>query len=293
MTAETAHYSRRIELPESDLIFGRTVGMREVRGQLERAFQDDLPVLIEGESGTGKEVIGRFLHGHSARRAEAFIKLNCAAMPASLSEGELFRYVRMEGTVIRHDGGSSIQRASVGTVFLDEVGDLDLGVQARLARMLERRDRSPIDLGPEQRPASARLVCATSVDLEAQSARQGFVRDLLGCFSSHRIALLPLRERKEDIPQLCDYLLAKLAREFGRPVPRLSPYALHALQQWKWPGNIRELENWIARIVIFGTEEAIGLDFNRQLTAWGQELPRLHRAMHGKMVRARRLRRHS
>lgn len=290
MTAETAHHPQRTELPASELIFGSTPGMREVRSQLERAFHDDLPVLIKGESGTGKEVIGRFLHHHSKRSEESFIKLNCAAIPANLAGGELFGQKEKEGAV-REAKGGFINLASPGTLFLDEIADLDLGLQKKLATVLELARDGRAE--QTQQAIAARFVCATSVDLQAASAKQAFLTELLGNFSVHRIVLLPLRERREDIPELCEYLLAKLAREFGRPVPRLSPYALHALQQWKWPGNIRELENWIARIVIFGTEEAIGLDFNRQLIAWGEEIPRRHRAVHAGMVRARRLRRHS
>ena len=291
MTTEISHYSQRTELPASDLIFGSTAGMREVRRQVERALCDDLPVLIEGESGTGKEVIGRFLHHYSKRKDESFIKLNCAAIPTNLVGGELFGHKEKEG-VVREARGGSINLASAGTFFLDEVSDLDLGLQGKLAEVLVPADDRRPGRSSEQ-TVPARFVCATSVDLQAAAAKQSFLKELLGCFAVHRIVLLPLRERREDIPQLCEYLLARFAREFGRPIPRLSSYALHALQQWKWPGNIRELENWIARIVIFGTEEAIGLDFNRQLIAWGEELPRRHRAVHASMVRARRLRRHS
>lgn len=267
--------------------------MREVGRQIERAFHDDLPVLIGGESGTGKEVIGRFLHHHSARSDAPFVKLTCAAIPANLPEGELFGFEKKEGVAVREGVGGSINLASPGTLFLDEIGDLDLALQRKLAGVLESAENGRIGGSSERQSVNARFVCATSVDLATTSTKQTLLKELLGCFSAHCVVLPPLRERKEDIPQLCDYLLGKLAGEFRRPVPRLSPHVLGALQQWKWPGNIRELENWIARIVIFGTEEAIGLDFNRQLMLREEELPRGHRAVQANVFRARRFRRHS
>jgi DNA-binding NtrC family response regulator len=134
-------------------------------------------------------------------------------------------------------------------------------------------------------------VGATNIDLEAAMRSQTFVDELLGCFANHRLRLIPLRDRREDIPELCDYLLGKFARTFGRPVPKLSSYALEAFRQWKWPGNVRELENWIARIVIFGAEDVMGLEFRRQLGAVDGSSS--HRGSNMRVGRARGLRRHS
>ena len=265
--------------------------MREIRKRIEGALHDDLPVLIEGESGTGKEVVGRFLHKSSDRGEGSFLKLNCGAAPASQLEGEMYGYEKSAIPDTARLGSGSIGLGSEGTLFLDEIGDMDLRVQQKLAETLKTGCYRRLD-GKEDLPVNARLVCATSIDLEDGLRNHTFLGNLLGLLDHHRVRLIPLRERKEDIPQLCEYLLGKFAHDFGRPVPRLSSDVLDAFQQWKWPGNIRELENWIARIVIFGAEEVIGLQFSRQLVVREEPVLRSHHAVHVKMSRARRLRRH-
>lgn len=291
MPSETATIHQRIELPSSEFIFGSSAGMRDIRKAIESACQDDLPVLIEGESGTGKEVIGRYLHNHSRRSAGPFLKFNCAALPLNLLEEEMFGSGTNPGTDPRLRRRGSIALATGGTLFVDEVGDLDLRIQEKLTKMFQSGCYQNSG-GSENLTVDTRLICATSRDLERAVEARALSADFVQQISHHRLRLLPLRERKEDIPQLCEYLLAKFARDFGRSVPRLSSYVLSVFQQWKWPGNIRELENWIARIVIFGTEEAIGLEFNRQLLAWQEPQMRSHRATRVALSRARRLRRH-
>jgi DNA-binding NtrC family response regulator len=281
---ETAQTGRSFELPSTESIFGRTDGMREIHEKIARAMLDNLPVLIEGESGTGKEVIGRFLHEHSVRSHGPFLKFNCAAASAGLLEGEMFGYEK-------NSGGRAVGLASGGTLFLDEIHDLDLPLQQKLSGTLGSGRYRRID-GREDLAVNARFVCATSSDLKAGLQNRTFLEELLGCFAHHRLRLLPLRERREDIPRLCEYLLEKFARDFGRPVPHLSANMLEAFQQWKWPGNVRELENWIARIVIFGAEEVIDLEFRRQLAVVEQPATRYSRGAHTSFVRARRLRRH-
>lgn len=288
MLAETAQTFRRIELPNVEFIFGNTPGMREIRIKIEDASRDNLPVLIEGENGTGKEVIGRFLHDRSARKEGPFIRVNCGAVQARLLEGEMFGYEEGATGDVRETKNGSIGMAAGGTLFLDEVGDMDLTLQQKLLRTLDSGHYGRQD-GREELAVNARFVCASSRDLQAEPP---FLKELLRCFE-HRVRLRPLRERKQDIPQLSEYLVEKFARSFGRPVPRLSSYVLKAFQEWNWPGNIRELENWIARIVIFGTEEVIGLEFQRQLGLLGRVSPREHRAMQPKGDRVRRTRRHS
>lgn len=288
MAAETAQTFRRSDLPNADFIFGTTPGMREIRAAIELASQDDLPVLIEGESGTGKELIGRFLHNLSARREGPFVKVNCGALPARLLEGEMFGYERGTSGTICETKNGSIGIAVGGTLFLDEIRDMDWTLQQKLVTTLETGHYGRQD-GNEQLAVKARFVCASTQDLEAAVGADSFPKELLQCFA-HHVRLRPLRERKQDIPQLCEYLVEKFARNFGRPVPRLSPFVMKAFQQWEWPGNIRELENWVARIVIFGTEEAIGLEFRRQLGLMGVAWPRKHRVIHKKSVRSRRMR---
>jgi len=292
MPAETVQPVRRLEVPSAEIIFGSTAGMREIRGKIERALEEDLPVLIEGESGTGKGLIGQFLHKHSAHSEGPFLNLNCAAVPTGLLEGEMFGYEKGAAAAVRETKGDSISRASGGTLFLDEIGSMDLTLQQKLMRTLKSGHYRRID-GREDLVVNTRFVCAASVYLEAGLRKRTLLEELLGCFVHHRVRLLPLRERKEDIPQLCEYLLEKFARDFGRAVPHLSSPALEAFQRWKWPGNIRELENWIARIVIFGAEEVVGLDFSRQLAAWDEFGLRDHHGSRMRTGRARGLRRHN
>lgn len=291
MVAETTRGFLRTELPGVEFIFGSTPAMREIRTKIEQAFEDDLPVLIEGESGTGKEVIGRFLHDQSMRRHGPFVKVNCGAVPARLLEAEMFGYENGVSSTIEETRNGSIGLAAGGTLFLDEIGEMDLRLQQKLLKTLETGQYGRQD-GREGLTAKARFVCATSQDLPTGTKRGSFLDGLLQCFA-HRVHLKPLRERKQDIPQLCEYLGEKFAWNFGRPVPQLSAHVLRAFRQWNWPGNIRELENWIARIVIFGTEEEIGLEFRRQVEQWTDGAPREHRATNQKLDRGRRIRRRS
>ena len=289
MPAETAQIARR-PLPSADIVFGNTEGMREVREEIERASNDDYPVLIEGESGTGKEVIGRFLHAGSKRRSGPFLRLNCVASSPSLLRGEMFGYEGRGATNVRPRTGSPIGLASGGTFFVDEIGDMDCDLLQALIVALESGTYRNLN-GNEDLTVDSRLVCASSVDLGARMMNRACGEELKGLLRHHRVHLLPLRERKEDIPQLCEYLLGRFAHDFNKPIPRLSSNALEAFQRWKWPGNIRELENWIARIVIFGTDEAIGLDFKSKLAVSGAEPSRRHRVIRMRVERARRLRR--
>lgn len=289
MSAETVQDSRKLELPSAEFIFGSTPEMQKIRDKVEAALQDDLPVLIEGESGTGKEIVGHFLHWHSAHRSGPFVKVNCGAVPSRLLEREMFGV----GASRLGQGGEiksgSIGMASRGTLFLDEIGEMDLRLQQRVARTLES-GRYRNEEGSSDLSADARFVCSSSLDLQASCDGVPVIGELLRCFP-HRVRLLPLRERKADIPQICEYLLEKFARNFDKPVPRLSQSVLDAFNQWNWPGNIRELENWIARIVIFGTEEAIGLEFKRRLGAWIGIAPRGHRTTRTNVGRSARVRR--
>jgi DNA-binding NtrC family response regulator len=288
MVAENIQAFRRYELPGVEFLFGNTPGMREIRMKIEQATQDDLPVLIEGESGTGKELIGRFLHDRSSRREGPFVRVNCGALPVRLLEAEMFGYERGTSGTIEETKNGSIGLAAGGTLFLDEIRDMDLTLQQKLRRTMETGHYGRQD-GSEELRVDARFICALSHSMEAELRAGTCPEELLQCFA-HRVQLKPLRERKQDLPQLCEYLVEKFARNFGRPVPRLSPYVIKVFQQWNWPGNIRELENWIARIVIFGTEEAIGLEFKRQLGQAG--VPRReHRATRLKSYRAKRMHR--
>ena len=294
MSAELAHFAQIDPkgLPGDSVIFGITPAMSQIRRKVESALENDLPVLIQGESGTGKEVIAKFLHARSKRSEMPFMKLNCVAIPAGLLEGELFGYEKSAMAGSNEIRQGLVEIANGGTIFLDEICDMDWAMQLRLVRLLQdgRFVRSG---GTDLRAAHVRVICATNSDLQKAVEEQTFRRDLFLLLSKITLPLLPLRERKEDIPQICEYLLNKLAKEFGKEAPQLSPAALHLLKQWKWPGNLRELENWIARIIVFGTEEVLGFELVRKLSSIGSATGRKHRVVHLKEGASRRPRRHS
>jgi len=220
-----------------------------------------------------------------------FLKLNCAAIPAGLLEGELFGYEK-RGFGDNEPKRGIVETAEEGTIFLDEVGELDWATQLKLLRLLQN-GRFVCAGGTEERAAHVRVICATNCDLQVAVQKHALRPDLLACLRTINLHLSPLRERKEDIPEICEYLLSKLAKEFGKETPRLSPAALNLLKQWNWPGNLRELENWIARIVVFGTEEVLGYELVRKLSSTGSATGRKHRVGHLKEGALRRPRRHS
>ena len=253
------------ELPDEAVIFGSTPAMRELRGKIDSVLSSDLPVLIQGESGTGKEVIARFLHTRSSRREAPFVKLNCAAIPANLLERELFGFEKSSFAGAREDRPGLVEIADGGTLFLNEIGEMSLEQQDKLLCLL--RDGTYTRLGShEKRTARVRVVCATNVHLRrGHSVRRLSRRSLPYAFKLSLFVLSPLRDRKLDIPQLCEYFLQKLSRQFRRAMPQLSSATPELLKQWDWPGNLRELENWIARAVILGGDEALVVELKRQL----------------------------
>ncbi len=200
------------DLPSEGVIFGCTPAMREVQSKIDLLRSSDSPVLIQGESGTGKEVIARFLHARSDRHRAPFVKLNCAAIPANLLERELFGCASGSSKGTKEDRPGLVEIAEGGSIFLDEIGEMDWGLQGKLLQLLQDGSYAPLS-ADEQRAASVRVICASNVDL--QSAVQGgtFRKDLLERISAVCLRLSALRERKSDIPQLCDYFLQKLARQ--------------------------------------------------------------------------------
>ena len=250
MAFTTAQFEPLTRLPMAEYIFGTTPGMQEARASLEEALHSDLPVLIQGECGTGKEVAARYLHLRSKRAAGPFVRVSCGALPGKLLDGEMFG--RSYGDAADAFGGGSVEMAASGTLFLDEFADLDSPMRQRVLSEVTSQGATR-----KSKESDARVVCATSATFEGAALGSRGLEELTGAFA-HRIRLLPLRERKPDLPRLCEYLLEKFAVGFGRPMPRLSQHVLDVLERWDWPGNIRELEKWMARIVIFGIEEAVG-----------------------------------
>jgi len=234
--------------------------MREIRSRIDSVLSVDLPVLIQGESGTGKELIARFLHARSSRQDAPFVKLNCSAIPADLLENELF------GSFLgsSEDRPGLIEIADGGTLFLNEIGDMSLDLQGKLLHLL--RDRSYARIGGrEERLGHIRVICATNIDLQKAVQLGTFREDLFYRINVVSLRTSPLRDRKDDIPQLCEYFLQKLSFQFRRKMPQLSPDTLQLLKQWDWPGNLRELENWVARAIILGDDESLCVELRRQL----------------------------
>ena len=260
------HQSFRVdpaELPREEVIFGSTPAMREVRGRIDRVLCCDLPVLLQGERGTGKDLVARFLHAKSNRRRGPFVKLSCASLPQRLLEAELLGCEAGTASSSNEIKPGLLEIAEGGTLFLDEVGEVGLALQRKLLFLL-REGRYFRVGGREERQAKVRIVCATNVQLTAAVKKGAFRQDLFDHIDVMRFDLLPLRERKEDIPQLWEFFAGKLAKKFGETAPRLTPAVLRVLDQWEWPGNLLELESCIARIMILGDEEGICEQLRRQ-----------------------------
>ncbi len=223
--------------------------MDRVRQLAARAASSNINVLILGETGVGKEVLARGIHRQSARSTQPFLALNCAGLSESLIESELFGYEKGAFTGAGQAKLGLLESANGGTVFLDEIGEMPSGLQARLLRVIESREVLPVG-ALKPRTIDVRFVAATNRDLEAEVLRGSFRRDLFFRLNGLSLTVPPLRERVAEIPELARVFLEAAARESGRPGPQLSPVALGLLESYRWPGNIRELKNVIERAVV-------------------------------------------
>jgi len=239
-----------------DTIIGDDPALREVMEKVRRVAVTDTTVLITGESGTGKELFARSLHALSARREQPFVALNCAAIPETLLENELFGHEKGAYTGAGDARAGKVEMARGGTLFLDEIGDLSQPVQAKVLRVIQERSFERLG-GTRTIQVDVRLVAATNRELgEAVRSRQ-FREDLFFRLSVFPIHVPPLRERPGDVSLLARHFVAKACRDMKKPQPRLSEEALRALGAYRWPGNIRELENCIERAVILCDGEAL------------------------------------
>jgi transcriptional regulator with GAF, ATPase, and Fis domain len=230
-------------------LVGASDGMHRVFQQLDRIIDSELPVLIHGESGTGKELIARAIHFNGPRKARPFVSENCAALPDTLLESELFGHARGAFTGAHKQKKGLIEQADGGTLFLDEIGDMSPEMQKKLLRVLQEGEFRPV--GSDQRiQVNVRLLAASHRDLEELVREGTFREDLYYRVNVLSVRLPPLRERRDDIPLLAESLLARAGREAGRPVPVLTHEALAALVTHDWPGNVRELENEMRRLVV-------------------------------------------
>jgi len=230
--------------------------MQAVRQKVERAAGLNVPILILGESGTGKEVLARLIHERSPWRSGPFVKVNCPAIPGTLLESELFGFQKGAFTGAHAAKPGHIEMSQGGTLFLDEIAELDASLQAKLLHVLQDGHFTRIGDHEEKR-MDARVVCATNRHIQREIESGGFRSDLLYRINVITITLPGLRERRDDIPYLAEYLRLQFNRRFQREAPPLSSDTLHVLRQRDWPGNIRELENCIARYVVLGSEEGL------------------------------------
>jgi DNA-binding NtrC family response regulator len=232
-----------------DAFVCRSPGLQLIRRDLMKIAPSDMPVLITGETGTGKELIARTVHQASARRAQPFVAVNCAAMPPSLIHAELFGFEKGAFTGAHRRKVGHLEAAAGGTIFLDEIGDLDAELQVLLLRFLEQKSVRRVG-GREEMIVDARVVAATNVDLEAAVARGNFREDLYYRLNVLRVLLPPLRERPEDIEALAREFLARYAREQPTHVAGFSRAAVAAMNGYPWPGNVRELLNRVRRAAV-------------------------------------------
>jgi len=240
-------------LPE---IVGEAPSLRQVSVALQRAAGSEATVLIEGESGTGKELFARALHALGARRDAPFVAINCAAIPENLLETELFGYEKgaFTGAVARKPG--KFELAHHGTIFLDEIGDLPLPLQAKILRALEQREFERVG-GTATVRVDVRVVAATNRNLRAAVAARRFREDLFFRLSVFPITVPPLRERREDVLLLARHFMRRFCREMNKPAMTLSEDAERELVAYDWPGNVRELQNAVERSVILADDAVI------------------------------------
>jgi formate hydrogenlyase transcriptional activator len=261
-TAPTSPYHRHQPIsdePEpvsasfADSIVGRLGGLRLALAKVEAVAPTNATVLITGETGTGKEVVARAIHELSPRRARNLVKVNCAAMPAGLLESELFGHERgaFTGAINSHVGRFKL--ADRGTLFLDEIADLPLELQPKLLRVLQEREFEPVGSTRTTR-VDVRVVAATNRDLLQVVREQEFRQDLYYRLNIFPIALPPLRERKGDIPQFVRHFVAHFSDSMGKTIKTIPPEVMRALVRYPWPGNIRELQNYVARGVILSND---------------------------------------
>ena len=233
-------------------IIGNSTALESVLEQVEQVAPTDSTVLVQGETGTGKELIARAVHNLSARCGRPFIKLNCAAIPFDLLESELFGHERgaFTGAIAQKIG--RFELADKGTLFLDEVGDIPPGLQPKLLRVLQEQEFERLG-STRTHQVDVRLVAATNRNLVDMVKRNEFRNDLYYRLNVFPVSLPPLRERREDIPALVTHFVEILSRKMGKQIENIPPDTMSALTSYEWPGNIRELQNFIERSVIVST----------------------------------------
>ncbi|MGZ4844629.1 MAG: sigma-54 dependent transcriptional regulator [Candidatus Angelobacter sp.] len=246
------------DLLEGHRLAGGSALMRQIKSQIARIAQADVSVLITGETGTGKELVAQLIHRNSRRSARLFVAINCAAVPDTLLESELFGHERgaFTGADVSREG--KLQHASGGTLFLDEIGDMSLVAQAKILRAVESRVVQRLGSNQDM-PVQVRLLAATNHDLESLAKEKKFREDLYFRLNVVRLALPPLRERLEDIPELVEHTLRELQQRHHGPLRRIEDDVVRRMQAYHWPGNVRELRNVLESMTVLSSSRSVGL----------------------------------
>jgi DNA-binding NtrC family response regulator len=265
----------RGEQPDApgDCLVGRSAAMQEVYKAIGRVAPLDLPVLVLGESGTGKELVARAVHQHSDRADRPFLAINCAAIPETLLESELFGHEKGAFTGADRRRIGKFEQANGGTIFLDEIGDMTAATQAKVLRLLQEQRFARLG-GNETVQTDVRVIAATNQDLEAMVEAGRFRKDLFYRLNVFTIRLPALRERSEDLPLLIDHFAARVSQQLRRAAPSFSPEALRVLQAHDWPGNVRELQSTIKYALVLAAGNTVTPDCLPESVFSASEAPR-------------------
>jgi transcriptional regulator with PAS, ATPase and Fis domain len=241
--------------PNSSFVFSNQK-MKSIAARCASIARSDLPVLILGESGTGKEVLAQYIHHMSCCSNRVFLKVNCAAMPADLLESELLGYEQGAFTGAVKSKPGKFELCDHGTIFLDEIGEMPPALQAKLLQVLQDGTFSRLG-GRATIRVDVRVIAATNIDIKAAIAQKRFREDLYYRLNGFSLSLPPLRERKDEIPVLIRYFMQRLADKYSRRPPTVSQQMMMACLRYNWPGNLRELENFVKRFLVLGDEQAM------------------------------------
>src|SRR5919197_3067448 len=246
--------------PPSARLIGTSRVIRGLMEEIDRISRSDVKVLITGESGVGKEVVATEIFSRSPRAHRPFVMVNCAGLPETLLESELFGHVRGSFTGAYRDKPGKLELADEGTIFLDEIGEMTMRMQGLLLRFMETGELQKVGSDHTGGRVDVRVIAATNRNLRDMVGQGAFREDLFYRLNVIHLTVPPLRERREDIPELVEYFLARFTRNNGYLVKDVSPEAMKMLTEYSWPGNVRELENVIERCVVTGRSEVVAID---------------------------------
>ena len=244
----------------TERLIGTSAVIAELSQEVNRIAKSDAKVLVTGESGVGKELVANAIHNHSARANRPMVAVNCAGLPETLLESELFGHVKGSFTGAYRDKQGKLEIADGGTIFLDEIGEMTLRMQGLLLRFMETGELQKVGADRVQGRVNVRVIAATNRNLRDMISQGTFREDLFYRLNVIHLTVPPLRERREDIAELIDYFLARFTQNNGHPVRAISDEARKLLTEYWWPGNVRELENVIERLVVTGRTEVVAAD---------------------------------